>query len=489
MPRLGLGLGVGRRRSSGSAPPPPATPGASPTVFADAPSVHYHPNSQTATLDGSNRVLSCPDIRGLAALSGLSFGGSTVGPVQMTDGLGRKFWRFEGSSYLLLANTLAALSARGVTVMAILRHHRAVTAQFFSPRYSAYTNDATNTTYSGGSTLRTVVTANTGPLIFGAGISSASARHLTGSQMQLVGVASRVTASGGQRVYHNNSTVDVAQSGVTSTSCTGGVIGGTPGASNAVTAGGNFDLYEFALWNTSLTNAQADAIAAAMVSNYSISAVANGILLEGDSITQGTGAVTSGLNIGMQLTEPGAAISVPAGWRVINQAVSGNVVSNVLTRRDAANGGASLPVPGGRNLLVLQIGRNDLATPRTGAQIYTDVVALLNTTTTGFLQRGWEVAQCVNIGVAGSLETENNALRTAFRNLTQFRTDTLTGTGQAFDGKLSLVELPLWTVAGDRIFDTSTDAADTTWYAGDSTHPTLAGAIEMAKAIRQGVTL
>lgn len=465
---------------------PPA--GASPTAFALAPTVHYHPNSQAATLDGSNRVTACPDLRGLAALSGIAFGGATVGPVQMTDGLGRKFWRFEGASYLLIANALNALSARGVTVLCVMRHHRTLTGNWFSPRYSAYTDDATNTTYSGGSTLRSVVTSTSAPLIFGAGISSASARHITGSQMQVAGVASRTTANGGQRVYLNNDVASVAQSGVTAASCTGGVIGGIPAASNAVTASGNFDLYEFALWKGELTNAQADAAAAAMVSNWSIPAVVNGLLLEGDSITQGTGAVTSGLNIAMRMTEPGGAFNVPSGWRVLNQGTSGNTIANVIARRDVANSAASLPVPGGRNVVLCQIGRNDIPS-RTGAATYADIVALFNTTTTGFLQRGWEVREAVNIAVASSLETENNNLRAALRNTAQFRADTLSGSGQLYEGKTGIVDLPLWTVLGDTIFDTTTDAADTNWYAGDNTHPSLNGAIEMAKAYVAGLAL
>jgi lysophospholipase L1-like esterase len=433
-------------------------------------------------------VLSCPDLRGLAALSGLSFAGATVGPVQMTDGLGRKFWRFEGAAYLLIANALNALSARGVTVMLAMRHHRALAGNWFSPRYSAYTSDATNTTYSGGSTFRTVVTASAAPLLHGAGISAASARHVTGSQMQIAGVASRTTANGGQRIYMNNDAVNVAQSSVTSANCAGGVIGGIPAASNAVTASGNFDLYEFALWRGELTNAQADAAAAAMVSNWSIPAIVNGLLLEGDSITQGTGLVTSGLNIAMRMTEPGGASVVPAGWRVLNQGTSGNTVANVLSRRDAASSAASLPLPGGRNIVLCQIGRNDIPT-RTGAAVYADIAALFNTTTTGFLQRGWEVRQAVNIAVSSSLEAENNALRSALRNTAQFRADTLSGTGQTYEGRTGIIDLPLWTVAGDTIFDTVADAADANWFAGDSTHPGVNGAIEMAQAYVAGLAL
>jgi hypothetical protein len=488
---IGVAIGVGRRRrvSGGN-----AAPGSARSIFAPAPTAHYHPASQNAVLDGQSRVLSCPDIRGLAPLSGLSFAGATIGPREMTDGLGRRFWRFEnapgassGDMHLLVANTLAGLSARAVTVMAVARHHRAASLNVFAPRYSAYTSDGANTTYSGGATLRSVVTSSSAPILSGANVSAASARHITGAQLQLMGVASRATAGGGQRIYLNTEVANVAQSGVVFASCTGGVIGGIPGAGNTVAASTSFmDLYELAIWKGELTNAQADAAAAAMVANWSIPAVADSLLLEGDSITQGTGGVTSGLNIAMHLTAPAGASRVPPGWRVINQGLAGNTVASLAARRDAANSAAALPLPGGRNIVACQIGRNDLPTAA-GPQIYAAIAALHNTAGVGFLQRGWEVMQAVNIASAPAFDAELQNLRAALRDIGQFRADTQSGAGQAFDGKLSIIDVPLWTVLGDTIFDTSADAGDTTWYAGDSTHPGPAGAVEMTKAYRAGL--
>jgi hypothetical protein len=54
-----------RRGGAGSGP----VAGTSPTAFAVAPTVQYHPNSQTATLNGSNLVLDCADLKGLAPLT------------------------------------------------------------------------------------------------------------------------------------------------------------------------------------------------------------------------------------------------------------------------------------------------------------------------------------------------------------------------------------------------------------------------------------
>ena len=45
---------------------------------------------------------------------------ATIGPVQMTDALGRKFWRFTGSSALIIANALNALNMRQMMVFCCL---------------------------------------------------------------------------------------------------------------------------------------------------------------------------------------------------------------------------------------------------------------------------------------------------------------------------------------------------------------------------------
>jgi hypothetical protein len=63
-----------RRGGAGSGP----VAGTSPTAFAVAPTVQYHPNSQTATLNGSNLVLDCADLKGLAPLTGGTPGSSGV---------------------------------------------------------------------------------------------------------------------------------------------------------------------------------------------------------------------------------------------------------------------------------------------------------------------------------------------------------------------------------------------------------------------------
>lgn len=509
--QLGLWTGIGSRSAGGGGSAP--VDGASPTTFSLAPTVHYHPASQTATLDGSSRVLSCPDLQGLASLTGTSFGGSTVGPVEMTDALGRKFWRFRGTDYLLIANALNALSARAVTVMGVWRkhNHKAQTTNFFSPRYLAYTDDTTNTTFAGGSVMRALQSPS-GSANFLAGASILASTDATngykiipGCQLHVAGVCSRTTANGGQRLYVNNDVASVSQNSITSTNCTGGVIGGVPGASNAVTASNNFfDLYELAIWKATLSNAEADAAAAAMVSNYAIPAITKQFVLDGDSITDGIATSLSvspgsGDNIGMQLSAPGAGL-VPDGYRVINLGTSGAQTSDTVTERDATNSTYSMLMPGGaaNNVVAIQIGRNDIAQSggqMNSAMLYSAVVAMINTASTGMLQRGWKVTLVANISTAASATTTNNlpgetdlmARLTNFRALiadttnhvplSQFLTDCSANTGETYDGLLDVLHLYDVTVSGDTKFKTSTDAQDTAsgYFDSDQTHLRVAG--------------
>ena len=489
-----------------------STAGGIPSVFALAPAIHYHPHSQAATIDGSGRVLSCPDLTGLAALSGVAFGGATVGPMQMTDGLGRKFWRFRGSDYLLVATTLSALSARGVTVMGVWRkhNHKAQTSNFFSPRYSSYTDDTTNTTYSGGSTLRALQASNSANFLHGAGISAATGganayRMIPGCELHVAGVASRTTANGGQRLYLNGDTVSVAQSAITSANCSGGVIGGVPGTSNSVTASNNcFDLYELALWKGSLTDAEADAIAAAMLANWAIAPVTRQLVLDGDSITDGiptTLAVspTSGENIGMLLSEPGSG-RIPDGTRVINLGTSGAQSSGILAERDATNSSYAMLMPGGpaNNIVAFQIGRNDVAPSlgnKNSQMVYADVVALIHTPGTGMLERGWRVVAVANIATAATSTNTNNlpgetdmmARLANYRTLIadtanhvpnpQFLADCLAGPGQTYDGLLNVMHLYDVAEGGQTRFKNTGNAQDTSagHYDSDQTHLRVAG--------------
>lgn len=497
-------------------------PGQSPTTFSTTPAVHYHPNSQSGgagyTKDG-NQVTACPSLGSLAAaMSGIGVGGVTIGPRELTDALGRKFWRFNGAEYAIIANALVMASSRGFSVVMVGRtHHQRNTQMYLNPRYATFT-DGANNTFPGSAVgwLRgTVVSGQSAPFLQG-GSPQASAnatdcyKVIPGCQLHVAGIASRTTANGGTRLFMNNDTCDTAQQTSLVTNYVGALIGAqSTGANNteAVTTSVNntFDIYELAIWQGELSNATANANQAAAVTNYAVTALTRQVVLEGDSITDGvhtpqpvTPAWAGG--IGSQMSEPGSSW-VPADTRVINMGASGNQTSHIATKRDGTNAIYSAgKYPGGHanNIIALQIGRNDAGVQGpagTGvpSTIYAAIVALWNTTTTGFLQRGWSGFQMGNIasstsGITGSppdapatvqgrIEALRALLFTGTGPNATFLSDTLTGVGQTYEGRLGCIPVHEITVSGDTAFKTSTDASDVAagWYDSSPTHLVVAG--------------
>lgn len=512
----GFGLGASRsarRRLGSRAPTPTAAPGILPSAFAAAPSVHYHFNSQAVSVDGLSRLASCPDIRGLAQLLAVS---GTTAPTLMTDGLGRKFLRFNGNEAAAIANALSIASNRSFMALMVGRVHHSGNTQFLlSPRFAAYTDPANNTVANLAiSYIKAFNVSNSAPFLQAAapeGSTNATDCYkiIPGCQMQVMAIASRATANGGTRIYMNNDTCDTAQQQTAVTNYIGGVVGGTGSASNSEALGNTantfFDLYELAIWSTGPLNAVSDVAVEAAVANFAIPQLDTNLVLEGDSITYGvaTALAESPANskgLGSRLTEPGAEL-VPGNVRVLNRGSSGSKIANLLTRRDAASSPfASGKYPGGpsKNLVAVQIGRNDFAdTPTTAAIHYANVVAYLNTDTTGILQRGWSVVQVGNVATsATNMAGAPDAPITIQGRIEQFRSMIITGTainptfandtqsapGQAFDGLVSVLPAHLITVAGDTAFGTAADSADTTagYYDNGQTHLRVAGVDLMA---------
>lgn len=525
---IGIGLSLSFGGGGGSAP----VAGASATTFATTPAIHYHPNSQSGgggyTKSG-DQVTACPSLGSLAAaMSGLQgTSGAVVGPLEMTDALGRKFWRFNGSQAALIDQTLTAVANRGITTVMVARvHHHANTQELFRPRWSAYTNDTTNTAANASIFyMRAVVTANSAPFLQGQApipttVDAANAhKFVPGAQLQVMGVASRtdatIGAGLGQRIYMNGQAMSGGQMTTSVTGYVGGVIGGSAGSGNQanVTLAANtiFDLYEFACWTGEVSTVNADANQAAAVANFAISDVDQQLVLEGDSITFGiaTGLSVSPANgggVGSVLSAPGAGY-LPATCRLINLASSGALIATAVTRRDGTNSifSAAGVIPGGtsKNKIALHMGRNDAivsgpASTGVPATMYSSIVALWNTVTTGYLQRGWSGVQVGNIAssataITGSppddpttLQARIEALRalmfTGTAMNSTFKTDTLTNTGQTYEGLLSVIPVHEITVSGNSAFLTSTDAADTAagYYDTDATHLRVAGAELMA---------
>jgi lysophospholipase L1-like esterase len=426
------------------------------------------------------RALSIPDQVGSIPMTGAA----TTGAKYLTDALGRKFLRFEGYEFMSLA---IALSNRNASVWVVGRNHRSTTSANFL-------------TLGGGtaaSTLATsqALTTNASSFMRSDSIAATQADKVIGCQLQVMGFTSRTTALGGKRFNMNAFSAESgtqSSSAIAGSSCEVGRNAFTPGSAGTW---GTFDLYELIVYSTGQTNSDADTTSAALTTFWNIPTVTNQLVVEGDSITQQVGNTPtqtpdgpySGAGLGMLLTNPGGSNVMPSGWRVVNVGVSGNQTSNLLTRRDAANAWPNSKLPG-RNVVICMIGRNNLgAGAQTGAATYAGITPLWNTATTGYLQRGWEGKQAVNICVSSSLNSENTNLRTLLR-ASQFLNDCLAGSGQSFDGKLGIIrcdDIRNPNDASDTIFDTVVDATDTTWMQGDSTHPNAAGNVELAKSYFQ----
>lgn len=470
-PNTALSIAIG----GGDAPPSPG-PGTQLTPLPTAPAARWHPAFSEVTLAGG-KVTAASDLMGLAATTE---GASGVGPIEMTDGLGRKFWRFEGAAYLNVATALS-LASRSVGVFAVARIHKTQNACTIFAAGNAAAGTTVNTN---GAALDVYGASGAAPLPRCHSINAASdavskAKMVAGSQLQVIGALGRPTADGGGRLYINEESASVAQP-FSTTGVLGAEIGRnafSPGASGTWAM---MDLYELVVFTSVLSNTEGDAIATALSDGWGIAPTVNQLVVEGDSITAGWPVtVSSGDGLAMKMTDPGVAGVVPAGWRVVNMGVSGNKIANLVARRDAANTIYGLAL-GGRNVVACQVGANNFSI-NTAQQVYDAVVALISTTATGYLQRGWEVRQAINIATSnGTNNAVNSAVRTLLRD-PAFKTDTLTGDGQMYAGKLEIFDLPGITAgSAGTIFDTQADAADLTYYYSDGLHLNELGTLTMA---------
>lgn len=486
------------------------------TVFGAAPSVHYHFNSQAVAVDGNGRLTSCPDRQGLAQL--LAVAGTTA-PKLLADGLGRKFLRFNGGEAAIIQNALTIAGQRGFTAIALARVHQSKQAnRILVPRFLSYASATVNTAApENGSMIRPVNFATNAVAYLAANSSPQTTANaadcgkvIPGVQLQVIGVASRTSANGGTRLYINNDKCDVGQSGLNN-AVIGAVLGGRGASDNSEAlstgAGDLFDLYELAIWSSELANTTADALVAAAVSNWGIAPLDTNLIIEGDSISDGAATTlpVSPANCGglaARLTEPGAGL-IPANVRVIELASVGHAVPQLVNRRDATNTVFGLgKYPGGaaKNVVAFQIGRNDMTQQdNTAAQHYANVVALINTATTGYLQRGWSVVVAGNVmAQAGVLGTPPDGATNVSQRIATYRTlvfdgtglainatfqnDVLAGAGQTFDGLVTVKPVHKITVGGDSKFETTTDVNDTAsgYYDSDQTHLRVAGMDLMA---------
>jgi hypothetical protein len=438
------------------------------------PTARWHPQFSAVTL-AAGRVVAASDLMGLA---GVTEGAAGIGPRALTDARGRAFWRFEGAEFLAVATTLAGLNNRAVSAFFVGRMHRAGSVNAIFSLGSAGAGTAVNTA---GATLDTAVSSSSMPFLRShsraGSLDAANAPWLVaGSQLQVMGAVSRTTANGGTRLMIDARAGAVGQNTIAASGVSGGEIGRyafSPGTSGTW---GTFDLYELVVFAAGLTDAQADAVQAALTAHYAVAPVVSQIVLEGDSITQGVAPLASGDNAAMVLAEPGAG-RIPAGWRVVSVAASGSQVSNLTTRRDAAGGWGSMLLPGGENVLAMEIGRNDMGSVGnlTAAQHYANVVAFLTAAGTGVLPRGWRVRVLANIATSAAVQPRIEEYRALLR-LPAFLADTGSQPGGPYEGRVTVLATDQITDgAAGTVFATAADAGDTVYYDGGQTHLTALG--------------
>ena len=440
------------------------------TSLTETPTARWAPQFSSSTVS-DGRVVTADDMMGFADLTG---GASDAAPIEMVDANGRKFWRFEGAEYLNVAQSLT-LSTRNMAVFMVGRFHRISNKSAVFSLGNAEAGNASNTLSP---PLEATTNTQSAPLLRAFSYPRTDVvgieNLVVGSQMQVVGVTGRPTADGGSQSWVNETSVNGLTQPYSVADVTGAEIGRfsySPGGSGW----GTFDMYEMVVYDRSLTPEEGDTVTADFMEGYGIIPVTNQLVLEGDSIMQGTGEVTSGIEPPMLITNPGESY-VPEGWRVVSVASSGATISNLTARRDADRGWVNHTLSG-ENVLAFEIGRNDMSTSGgiDSATHYSNVVSYLTDGTKGPLTLGWDVRTLVNIASATALEPNINGYRALIQD-PDFLTDLSAGTGQAYDGRVSLIETHLIEDGGNQIFFDVGDSTNTTYYAGDSTHPTPLGA-------------
>lgn len=174
-------------------------PDPAPPVLPVSVTARWHPAFSTTTLDG-DRVSSASDLTGMADASA-PLG---AGPQAMTDALGRPFWRFEGDSYLEIADALV-LSTRGMSVFMVGRFHQVSTRSTIFSLGRHASGAAPNTILA---SLETATDRDSVPLLRAYSYPRNASyptpeKMVTGTQMQVVGMAGRSAVEGATTMWMN----------------------------------------------------------------------------------------------------------------------------------------------------------------------------------------------------------------------------------------------------------------------------------------------
>jgi lysophospholipase L1-like esterase len=257
-------------------------------------------------------------------------------------------------------------------------------------------------------------------------------------------------------VYTNYEAVTGQSAVTTDTDC----LGATLGAFNSGSFS-SFDAYEVAVYEGSLTAQNITDIRNYFNTTYSLrsSSYVKNIVFEGDSISAGSG-VPQAQSYPFKTLRPSLE-----DWRMSNFSTSGANVTT-LTNRGVPTDGFYEPSYG-RNVLMVLIGRNDVTNPDNSDAVYAALVAYVQARVT----TGWEVWVGTCIATGAALQPAITGLNAKIRGTSGNGIITDAGANRIID----FAALPQ--------FDTTADTTNPTYYQGDSTHPTAAGAVLLADTV------
>lgn len=465
----------------------------------------WNANFSTVSVSGG-RINAVSDLTG----NGYPLGDEAtgLGPRLTTYPNGLKAFRFNQDSFLSADTpTLGPLAS---TVIAIIRDHNT------RANNKTIVSAGKRSTTGGGKLAYTTAGVNgAAPYVGRAGTSSDTVVKpylALGCQMQVAGwrngaIGTPGTAASntvGQRCAVNQKSLNVANQNAASAA--GLEVGrnsatttssSTVGAQNV--ANGDWytgDIIELIVYSRPLRDDEFDLVMRALSEAYRIPEIKGQFALEGDSRICSVLPTLPAENPGMWMTDPGSPYALPKDVRVINYAVGGSTTiyapnGPLRGRLDigGATSGFQCLIPGGRNLLALMVGHNDLsqsaviATADNPLTIYQNVNSLIhNASANSYLTLGWEVVLIVEIHNNNERYINGGNGWTGYRALQRSQvagynllTDNNAGPGQTYEGKLRNLDVPLMTVGGQTVFATGPDTLNTNYYLPDRLHQAAEG--------------
>jgi hypothetical protein len=387
---------------------------------------------------------------------------------------GKPLWRFDTTRWMRLQGVV--LSSRNLKVVALARAHRGLTGHLCSMGAQG----DTNSNMGGAGTLDWSNSSSIATYLRSCGTSASTdatnkSKIIMGSQWQALGVrTSAVTNS--TRLYINDEFATVGNP--LSKTTVAGVSDYVELARYAYAPGssGNWaamDVRAFAVYDAQGSTDEIDADMRALMAHYGILRSVNELVIDGDSIEQGF--------TGKSYENPCMFMHVPPATRLYNAAHAGDVVADLVTRRDAANsihaaGGTGNKLSGSSRLVV-QVGINDILNlGRTAANVYNEasvtnsIVSYLGAASVGALKSGrYDKAVMLSNIACGNATgyTGVQALRPLLEDLTTFRSDVGVTSAQ-----LTTIPIYLLQHNGATPFNSSSEfTAATAYQIGDSLHP------------------